>query len=89
MDFAALAHAARDQGASLVGAMTQGDFLLGLGLLERAGSLGAGKDPATQEAIRDAVERLAAPGKGNMGELFKVLAVAGRPTRIPPFMARD
>ena len=69
--------------------MTQGDFLLGLGLLERAGGLGAGKDHSTQEEIRDAVERLAAPGKGNMGEMFKVLAVAGRPTRIQPFMPRD
>ncbi len=89
VDFAALARAAGSEGASLVGAMTQGDFLLGLGLLERAGNLGAGKDHATQEAIRDAVERLAAPGKGNMGELFKVLAVSGSPARIPPFISRD
>lgn len=89
VDFADLATSARSAGASVVGAMTQGDFLLGLGILERAGVLGAGKDPSTQESIRVAVERLAAPGKGNMGELFKVLAVAGRPTGIPPFRTQD
>ena len=89
VDFADLAGAAAKAGTSVVGASTQGDFLVGLGLLERAGMLGAGKDAAAQESIRDAVERLAAPGPGNMGELFKVLAIAGAPVRLPPFRPQD
>jgi SAM-dependent MidA family methyltransferase len=58
---------------------------LGLGLVERAGALGAGRDALTQAAIRDAVNRLAGEGEGRMGALFKVLAISGRKVRITPF----
>ena len=61
--------------------ITQGEFLLNLGLLERAGNLGAGKSTQEQEAIRDAVERLAAPDQ--MGELFKVLAILPNGISLP------
>ncbi|ODN71493.1 Prolipoprotein diacylglyceryl transferase [Methylobrevis pamukkalensis] len=77
VDFAALARAARGAGAQVDPVTTQGDFLLALGLVERAGTLGAGKDAATQEALRAAVTRLAGNGPGEMGELFKVLVVRG------------
>ncbi|MGB3387060.1 MAG: class I SAM-dependent methyltransferase [Pseudaminobacter sp.] len=72
VDFASLAATARQHGldARLV---TQGDFLLGLGLIERAGRLGAQADTAGQEKIRGEVERLAGPDA--MGTLFKVLVV--------------
>ena len=69
----------------MLGLTCQGDFLLGLGLLERAGLLGSGKDKAMQEAIRVAVERIAGTGPGRMGELFKVLALSGRPMDAAPF----
>ena len=82
VDFYALAQAARAEGAT-TGAMTQGDFLLALGLLERAGRLGAGKPRADQDDIRAAVERLAGTGSGQMGDLFKCLAIA-RPGALPP-----
>jgi SAM-dependent MidA family methyltransferase len=65
--------------------MTQGAFLLALGLAERAGALGGGKDELTQDAIRKAAERLAGSGEGRMGELFKVLCLTGRPLALPPF----
>lgn len=65
------------------GTMTQGEFLLAMGLLDRAGRLGAGRDAAFQDKIREDVERLAAPDR--MGNLFKVLAVADTSTRLPPF----
>ena len=56
---------------------TQGDFLLRMGLLERAGALGAKGDAALQEKLRGEVERLAGPGEvGGMGDLFKVLEIA-------------
>src|SRR5690606_40884060 len=60
VDFAALARIARGHGLS-VHLMPQGEFLLGLGLLERAGRLGAGRSAEEQERIRDEVERLAGP----------------------------
>jgi NADH dehydrogenase [ubiquinone] 1 alpha subcomplex assembly factor 7 len=85
VDFAALARSANAEGASVHGPVPQGDFLLALGLLERAGRLGAGKDAATQEAIRVAVERLAGPEQ--MGRLFKVLAVTPPGIVPPPFDA--
>jgi len=85
VDFAALARRASAEGASAHGPMPQGEFLLALGLLERAGRLGAGKVQATQEAIGAAVERLAGPDQ--MGRLFKVLAVTPPGLVPPPFDA--
>lgn len=83
VNFEALARAAQSAGAHALPPLGQGDFLLNLGLLERAGALGAGLDPQEQEDIRNAVERLAAPQQ--MGRLFKVLAISqtGRP--LNPF----
>jgi SAM-dependent MidA family methyltransferase len=56
--------------------MTQGDFLLAMGIAERAGALGAGRPSAEQEQIRAAAERLVLPDK--MGELFKVIALCAK-----------
>lgn len=73
VDFTALAVAAARAGAAVHGPVEQGDFLLALGLAERAGRLGADKDEATRADIVAQVERLAGPEE--MGSLFKVLAV--------------
>ncbi|WP_422377679.1 class I SAM-dependent methyltransferase [Roseibium sp.] len=83
VNFESLAAAAVNGGAAALPPLTQGDFLLRSGLLERAGALGSGKSHDEQEAIRDAVERLAAPDK--MGNLFKVLAVTNSGLTVPPF----
>ena len=72
VDFAALAAVASAHGLETE-LQAQGKFLLNLGLLERAGQLGAELDETGRNRIRDAVERLAGPDQ--MGELFKVLAV--------------
>lgn len=72
VDFAALARAARAAGAEVHGPVGQGDFLMALGLGERAAALSR----AGAENIGAAVERLAAPDQ--MGVLFKALAV------VPP-----
>ncbi|MCC0036644.1 MAG: class I SAM-dependent methyltransferase [Hoeflea sp.] len=85
VDFQVLAEVAREAGAHVHRPLTQGDFLLRLGILERAGALGAGRDSLTQATISDAVNRLAGEGEGRMGALFKVLAVSGQPVRIVPF----
>lgn len=83
VNFEALARAMRVTPLVPRGAITQADFLLRLGLLERAGRLGAGKSPDTQERIRGEVERLAGPEE--MGNLFKVLAVARADISLPAF----
>jgi len=72
VDFAALAAIVRTHGldAQLT---TQGEFLLGMGLLERAGLLGAQANEQSRQTIAEAVERLAGPDA--MGELFKVLRI--------------
>lgn len=85
VDFEVLATRFRQSGAHVAGMCRQGDFLLGLGLLERAGRLGTGRSPDEQDAIRAAVERIAGEGAGRMGELFKVLAVTGAPLALQPF----
>ncbi|MBW3096099.1 class I SAM-dependent methyltransferase [Pseudohoeflea coraliihabitans] len=85
VDFEALAMAALAAGAHVHRPLAQGDFLLGLGLLERAGALGANKDSLTRATITEAVNRLAGEGPGSMGELFKVLCISGQPLALLPF----
>jgi SAM-dependent MidA family methyltransferase len=81
VDFTALAVAARAGGASVHGIAEQGDFLLALGLAERAGRLGADKDEAVRADIVGQVERLV--GAQEMGSLFKVLAVSRPGVTLP------
>lgn len=83
VDFAALASAARQAGLQ-PHLLTQGEFLLRMGLLERAGQLGAKADEGTRERIRGEVERLAGPQE--MGDLFKVMAVLPAGMRVEPFL---
>lgn len=82
VDFAALAAEARRHGLETHLA-TQGNLLLGMGLLERAGRLGAQADESVRERLRCEVERLAGPQA--MGDLFKVLAISLPGTVPPPF----
>jgi SAM-dependent MidA family methyltransferase len=89
VDFEDLVRAAEFCQLNVAGLMQQGDYVTGLGILERAGALGSGKDPETQAAISKAVERLAGRGEGNMGELFKVLAISNPVHKLPPFHLND
>lgn len=85
VDFAALAASARAAGLR-ADFTTQSSFLLGMGLLERAGRLGTNADEATRERLSGEVERLAGPQA--MGELFKVLAIAHEDIALPVFRSR-
>lgn len=85
VDFSALADVARARAQHVNGMMSQGAFLLALGIAERAGLLGRGKDAETQDRIRTAVARLVGDGEGEMGELFKVLAVSSPQVALQPF----
>ncbi|WP_027233425.1 class I SAM-dependent methyltransferase [Phyllobacterium sp. UNC302MFCol5.2] len=82
VDFHSLAQAARHEGCK-TNAMTQGNFLVAMGILDRAGALGRDKPPEFQERIRADVQRLAGPDQ--MGTLFKVLCIADVATHTFPF----
>lgn len=84
VDFAALADVVRRAGLQPQ-LTTQGDFLLALGLLERAGQLGAQASDASRSRLQSEVERLAGPEM--MGTLFKVLAFASNPIPLAGFAA--
>jgi len=81
VDFAALARAAREAGAAAHGPVTQGAFLERLGIAERAARLMEDATPTQREDIRSARLRLTAPDQ--MGELFKVLALAPEGLETP------
>jgi NADH dehydrogenase [ubiquinone] 1 alpha subcomplex assembly factor 7 len=75
VDFGALSRRARADGARVDGPVRQGDFLRRLGVEARAAKLAekAG-DEASAKDILTGAERLIAPGQ--MGELFKVMAIS-------------
>ncbi|MEO8667365.1 MAG: class I SAM-dependent methyltransferase [Bauldia sp.] len=83
VDFGALAEAARDAGALPRPLVTQRDFLMRLGLRQRAERLGRDKDEVTRMRIASEVQRLADPDA--MGTLFKVLAVSSHGLALPVF----
>ena len=87
VDFAVLSEIFSKRGLAVSPIVEQGDFLLSLGLLQRAGRLGAALDEKGRADIERAVARLAGRGAGEMGALFKVLAVATMPIPLPPFSA--
>jgi SAM-dependent MidA family methyltransferase len=71
VDFEALARTAKTCGLFAAEILTQGEFLLGSGIAQRAAQLPAKAEPNA------ALERLTS--KGQMGNLFRVLAVASQP----------
>jgi NADH dehydrogenase [ubiquinone] 1 alpha subcomplex assembly factor 7 len=83
VDFAALAEAARQRGARAYEPVTLGDFLRALGIETRAAALKARATPPQVAAIESGLRRLTGDGSGEMGELFKVMAVTD-PTLGPP-----
>jgi len=85
VDFEQLARRAVTEGLQINGLTYQGDFLIALGLAERAAALGRDKSVEIQENIRADAERLAGGGEGKMGELFKVLVVSSPNVALVPF----
>ena len=74
VDFAALARTARREGARTHGPIPQGEFLRRLGIAQRAARLKQKATPQQAADIDSALARLTAADQ--MGELFKVLAIA-------------
>ena len=85
VDFSALARAATEAGSEVREIMSQGEFLIRMGLVERAKILGRGKEAKIRDEIAKAMERLASPKA--MGQLFKVMAVSAPGQRLPIFDA--
>jgi NADH dehydrogenase [ubiquinone] 1 alpha subcomplex assembly factor 7 len=84
VDFAALSRRCGDQGLIAEGPITQGRFLLAMGLVERTEKLVAAARPDQIGLIEAGARRIADPA--GMGGLFKVFCVRtpGLP-RPPPF----
>jgi SAM-dependent MidA family methyltransferase len=78
VDFAALARAARAQGAKVMGPVTQAQFLLQLGIERRAETLSRNATAEQTQDVMASLDRLigARDPQRHMGALFKVMAVA-------------
>jgi len=76
VDFEALAQSAGIIGARIHGPLPQRDFLLRLGIEQRAAVLKAGASPEQIVEIDAAYARLTGAEPDGMGELFKVIAIA-------------
>ena len=81
VDFATLARAAAEAGARTFGTVTQRDFLLALGIEARAATLKCHATPRQRADIDAALHRLVEPGE--MGTLFKALAIAHPEAPVP------
>lgn len=86
VNFEELVHTAVKAGVYVTGLMEQGDFLLGMGITERAAALGRDQDTGIQQSLQTAVERLAGNGEDQMGSLFKVMCVSNPPMGLAPFV---
>lgn len=84
VDFAAFTEHCTSRGLAVDGPVTQTDFLLGMGLAERAGKLMAAARPGEAGSIEAGVQRIADPL--GMGGRFKVVCVhSGGVPALPPF----
>jgi SAM-dependent MidA family methyltransferase len=84
VDFAAMARSARAAGAAVYGPIDQGDFLRAIGIDARTRALAERAAPERAEEFELARQRLVGKNTGEMGALFKVMAVANRALPPPP-----
>ncbi|MEP9376527.1 class I SAM-dependent methyltransferase [Aquabacter sp. CN5-332] len=89
VDFAALARTVMAAGAAAYGPLTQGDFLVRLGIVQRAERLQQNTNASQRKAITAALNRLAGTGKDEMGALFKVLCLCDPLFGTPPGFGAD
>ncbi|MDO9429175.1 MAG: SAM-dependent methyltransferase [Methylobacterium sp.] len=98
VDFAALTRSAIAAGADVLGPATQGEFLIRLGLEQRATALKRSATLEQARAIDQAFERLVTsetfvgPGgvkSHGMGSLFKALAIVPRGSGVLPGFVRE
>ena len=75
VDFAQLKQIALAGDVDCLGPVGQGDWLMALGIAERAACSGQGRSLSQAQALMAALDRLVSPEQ--MGTLFKVLAYRG------------
>lgn len=85
VDFGALRRAAIAAGARLVGPVTQGDFLRGIGIAQRTEALARLADAETRRGLLAAVDRLVSSHQ--MGSAFKVGLLLPPGNGLPPGFA--
>jgi SAM-dependent MidA family methyltransferase len=88
VDFAAMARSARAAGAAVYGPLDQGDFLRAIGIDTRTRALGD-RAPDRAEEFEAARLRLVGKGDGEMGALFKAMAISDRALPPPPGFEPD
>ena len=84
VDFAAMARSASATGAAVYGPIDQGDFLRSIGIDLRTKALAERASPDRAEEFQRAHARLVGKNQGEMGALFKTMAIADRKLRAPP-----
>jgi NADH dehydrogenase [ubiquinone] 1 alpha subcomplex assembly factor 7 len=84
VDFAAMARSASATGAAVHGPIDQGDFLRAIGIDLRTKALAERASADRAEEFQRARERLVGKNQGEMGALFKAMAIADRKLRAPP-----
>src|SRR5271169_3749636 len=84
VDFAAMARSASATGAAVYGPIDQGDFLRSIGIDLRTKALAERASPDRAEEFQRAHARLVGKNQGEMGALFKAMAIADRKLRAPP-----
>ncbi len=84
VDFAAMARSARAAGAVIHGPIDQGDFLRAIGIDLRIKTLVGKANAERAEELAQARARLVGKAKGEMGGLFKAMAVTDRKLPAPP-----
>ena len=85
VDFAALARSAAQAGLTVWGPLDQGAFLLSLGLAQRCERLAAAGGEASERVLGGAKRLVEA---GQMGTLFKIIALATPSLPAPPAFER-
>jgi NADH dehydrogenase [ubiquinone] 1 alpha subcomplex assembly factor 7 len=83
VDFAAMARSARATGAAVHGPIDQGDFLRAIGIDARTRAL-CERAPDRASEFEGARQRLVGKAEGEMGGLFKALAICDRGLPPPP-----
>ena len=80
VDFEQVARSARDAGAAVTPVLSQGEWLIRLGIEARAQALSRA-NPDRQKDVADALHRLTSAGE--MGRLFKVIAIHSPDWPVP------
>jgi len=84
VDFAAMARSGRATGAAVHGPIDQGDFLRAIGIDARTQALSGRASPDRASEFEVARQRLVGKAEGEMGALFKVMAISNRSLPPPP-----